>query len=101
MLSTLGSALLALIAVLAVQLFVAEPFEALGVDIVVYLSVYLTAIPFLEGVRVLDLERLDAAIRGLGFFSKVILPILKFERRLVKRKVRVPNKTSSHPAPVE
>ena len=98
MLSTLGSALLALIAVLAVQLFVAEPFEALGVDIVVYLSVYLTAMPFLGGVGVPDLERLDAAISGLGFFSKVILPILKFERRLLKRKVRVPNKTSSHPA---
>ena len=48
-----------------------------------------------------DLERLDAVISGLGFFSKVILPILKFERRLVERKVRVPKKTSPHPAPVE
>ena len=48
-----------------------------------------------------DLERLDAVISGLGFFSKVILPILKFEKRLVKRKVRGLNKTSSHPAPVE
>jgi len=57
--------------------------------------------PFLGGVGMPDLERLDAVISGLGFFSKVILPILKFERRLVERKVRVPKKTSPHPAPVE
>src|SRR3989441_4111696 len=101
MVSTLARAFLALIAVFAVQLFLPEPFPALAVGVLVFPSLYLTAMPFLRGVGVPDLERLDAAISGLGFFSKVILPILKFERRLVKRKVRVPNKTSSHPAPVE
>ena len=101
MVSTLASTLLALFAVLTVQLLVAEPFVALGVDVVVFLFVYLTAMPLLRGVGAADLERLDAVIRGLGFFSRIMLPILGYERRLVKRRVGVAKKTSSLPSPVD
>ena len=94
MVSTLASTLLALLAVMMVQLFLAEPFVALGVDVVVFLLVYLTAMPFLGGVGAADLERLDAVIRGLGFFSKIILPILEYERRLTSRKVGAAKRTS-------
>ena len=95
MVSTLASTLLALSAILVVQLFVAEPFVALGVDIAVFLFVYLTAMPFLGGVRVADLERLDAVIRGLGFFSRIILPILAYERILIRSKARAAAKKNT------
>ena len=100
MLSTLASAFLALIAIFAVQLFLAEPFVALVVDVVVFLSVYLTAMPFLRGVGEADIVRLDAVVTGLGFFSRIILPILEYERRLVKRAGGAAEKTSSLPGPV-
>ena len=82
MISTLASTLLALSAMLVAQPFVAEPFVALWVDVAVFLFAYLTAMPFLGEVGMVDLELLDAVIRGLGFFSRMILPILEYERML-------------------
>jgi len=57
------------------------------VAIVLFLFVYLTAMPFLGGVEVADLERLRVATSGLGWFGRLILPILRYERRLIRRKV--------------
>ena len=82
-LSILGSSILAFLAVLPLGASHINGVVLLGLEVVVFAVVYLTAAPLLRAIRQDDIEILTSAVAGLGRFKSVVLPILAYERFLI------------------
>ena len=84
-LSILGSSVLSLFAVLPLEVSGFNDLVLLVAEIVVFAAVYLTAAPLLQAIGPEDLDVLASALEGLGRFKSLVLPVLGYERFIMKR----------------
>jgi O-antigen/teichoic acid export membrane protein len=87
-LSILVSSILAFLVVLPLEVSHFNQSVLLVLDIGVFAGVYLTAAPLLRAIGPEDLEILDSALVGLGRFKTIILPILGYERFIMRHSGR-------------
>ncbi|MDA4113905.1 MAG: oligosaccharide flippase family protein [Thaumarchaeota archaeon] len=87
-LSILVSSILAFLVVLPLEVSHFNQFVLLLLEIGVFAGVYLTAAPLLRAIRPEDLEILGSALVGLGRFKTIILPILAYERFILRHSSR-------------
>ena len=73
------ASVLGLLSVLPVPLLGLPRAATLLVEALVFCLVYLTSAPLLRAISTSDIQTLEAAIAGLGFFAGMLRPILKYE----------------------
>lgn len=56
----------------------------LVLEVVVFAVVYLTAAPLLRAIGPEDIEILSSALSGLGSFKSLILPVVAYERLVLR-----------------
>ncbi|MDV3278471.1 MAG: oligosaccharide flippase family protein [Nitrososphaerales archaeon] len=56
---------------------------ALGAYLLVFVAVYLTAVPLFRGLGHDDIDRLMIATEGLGALHRIVYPVLAYERRIL------------------
>jgi stage V sporulation protein B len=83
-LSILLSSVAAFLVVLPLEFSRFNDYAVLVLEIVVFAAVYLTAAPLLRAIRPADLEILDSALSGLGGFKILVLPVLRYERFVMR-----------------
>ena len=84
-LSILVSSVLAFLAILPLETSRLNDIVLLALEVIVFLGVYLTAAPLLRAIGPEDIEFLDSAMAGLGRFRSVTVPILDYERFILRR----------------
>ena len=57
---------------------------ALAIDLLVFMVVYFTTVPFFRGIRREDLARLEVASHGMGALGRIVRIILSYEGRLLR-----------------
>jgi O-antigen/teichoic acid export membrane protein len=87
-LSILGSSILAFLAVVPLELSHFNDLILLILEIVVFVAVYLTVAPLFGALGPEDIEVLASAMAGLGRFKSFILPILGYERFIMRHSGR-------------
>jgi stage V sporulation protein B len=87
-LSILVSSILAFLVVLPLEVSHSNQIVLLVLEIGVFAGVYLTAAPLLRAIGPEDLEILDSALVGLGRFKTIVLPILGYERFIMRHSGR-------------
>ena len=80
-----GNSILGYLAILPFSFLALPQIVALVADTLVFPLVYFTFAPVPGAVDATDVERLGIAIEGLGFFAKLLRPILKYGLRIVQR----------------
>jgi O-antigen/teichoic acid export membrane protein len=87
-LSILGSSILAFLAVVPLELSHFNDLALLILEIVVFAAVYLTAAPLLRVLGTEDIAVLTSAMTGLGRFQSLVLPVLAYERFIMRHSGR-------------
>jgi O-antigen/teichoic acid export membrane protein len=62
-----------------------SPLTTLGVDLLVFLALYLTLIPALRAITVFDVERLEVSTGSLGPLRKPVRLIFRYETFMIKK----------------
>ena len=83
--SIFGASVLGYLALLLLSLLAIPSLVALVVDALVFILVYFTSAPLLGAIDAADVELLGSAIGGLGVFGKVLRPVLRYERVILRR----------------
>jgi O-antigen/teichoic acid export membrane protein len=82
--SILASSVLAFVAILPIEMSHFNSLGLLVLEVAVFAAVYLTAAPLLGAIGPQDLEILSSALAGLGRFKSLILPIVAYERLVIR-----------------
>jgi O-antigen/teichoic acid export membrane protein len=87
-LSILVSSILAFLVILPLEMSRFNDLVTLILEVIIFAPVYLTAVPLLRGLGPEDLEILGSAFAGLGRFKSLVLPILAYERFIMRHSGR-------------
>jgi hypothetical protein len=84
-LAIFGASVLGYLALLLMSLLALPSVLALVADALVFVVVYFTSAPLVGAIDAADVEMLGSAIGGLGVFGKVLRPVLRYERLILRR----------------
>ena len=87
-LSIMSSSILAFLVILPIEMSRFNDLVSLTLEVFIFAAVYLTAVPLLRGLGPEDLEILGSALGGLGRFKSLVLPILAYERFIMRHSGR-------------
>jgi O-antigen/teichoic acid export membrane protein len=79
-----AASLVALVLTSPIALLPAPEVVILIAQMLVFLAVYLTAVPLLRGINHDDIARLEAVVIGFGPLAVLVRPLLRFERGILE-----------------
>ncbi len=82
--SILASSIVAFVVILPIEMSHFSGLVLLVLEVVVFAVVYLTAAPLLRAIGPEDIEILSSALSGLGSFKSLILPVVAYERLVLR-----------------